>query len=70
MDRKTRERIRAATEDSAITKTGFVELLNQFEAKCDKSDTTLSESLRQQLQTPIEAIFDSITDALLTTARD
>ncbi|NNL64437.1 MAG: EAL domain-containing protein, partial [Woeseiaceae bacterium] len=42
----------------------------QFEAKCDKSDTTLSESLRQQLQTPIEAIFDSITDALLTTARD
>jgi diguanylate cyclase (GGDEF)-like protein/PAS domain S-box-containing protein len=71
MDRDLRERIKTATEDSGITKPDFIELLRLIDAHYDRMEATITQSLEAQslhaqTQTPIEAIFDSVTDALLT----
>jgi PAS domain S-box-containing protein len=70
MQRDLREKIRAATEESGITKPDFVALLKLIDQHYDKMEATITQSLQTQTQTPIEAIFDSITDACLSVAVD
>jgi diguanylate cyclase (GGDEF)-like protein/PAS domain S-box-containing protein len=75
-----RNRIRAATEASGISKPDFVELLQLIDQHYDKMEATITESLQtqslrsQSLQTethtPIEAIFDSVRQALLSVGTD
>ena len=75
-----RDRIRAATEASGISKPDFVELLKLIDQHYDKMEATISESLQMQslrtqalqtqTHTPIEAIFDSVTQALLSVGTD
>lgn len=74
MQKDLRERIKAATEDSGITKPDFVELLSLIDQHYDKMEATITQSLVQSFGTttdasisaPIEAIFDSVTEALLS----
>ena len=65
-----RDKIRAATEESGITKPDFVALLRLIDQHYDKMEATITQSLQTQTQTPIEAIFDSVTDALLSVGSD
>ena len=71
MHGELRDKIRAATEESGITKPDFVALLRLIDAHYDRMEATISQtlesqSLQTQTETPIEAIFDSITDAFLS----
>jgi diguanylate cyclase (GGDEF)-like protein/PAS domain S-box-containing protein len=66
MHRDLRDRIKAATEESGITKPDFVALLRLIDAHYDKMEATITQSLQTQTQTPVEVIFDSVTDALLS----
>jgi len=77
MHRELRQRIKEATEQSGINKLDFVALLKLIDQHYDKMEETitqtLSESLSQSLTTellttttPIEVIFDSVTDALMS----
>lgn len=66
-----REKIKAATEESGVTRPDFIELLQLIDAHYDKMEATITQSLEaqslhSQTQTPIEAIFDSVTDALMS----
>ena len=65
-----RDKIRAATEESGITKPDFIALLHLIDQHYDEMEATITESLQTQTQTPIEAIFDSVTDALLSVSGD
>ena len=65
-----REKIKAATEESGITKPDFIALLQLIDQHYDKMEATITQSLQTQTQTPIEAIFDSVTDALLSVGDD
>ncbi|MDJ0750635.1 MAG: EAL domain-containing protein [Woeseiaceae bacterium] len=70
-----RDKIRAATEESGITRPDFISLLKLIDQHYDKMEATITQSLeaqshQTQTQTPIEAIFDSVTDALLSVAAD
>ena len=65
-----REKIKAATEASGITKPDFVSLLKLIDAHYDKMEATITQSIQTETQTPIEAIFDSVTDALLSVGGD
>ena len=65
MERELREKIRAATEESGITKPDFIALLKLIDQQYDKMEATITQSIQAQTQAPLEAIFDSITDAFL-----
>ena len=65
-----REKIKAATEESGISKPDFLALLKLIDQHYDKMEATITQSLQTQTQTPIEAIFDSVTDALLSVGAD
>ena len=65
-----REKIKAATEESGITRPDFIALLQLIDQHYDKMEATITQSLQTQTQTPIEAIFDSVTDALLSVGGD
>jgi len=75
-----RNSIRAATEASGISKPDFVELLQLIDQHYDKMEATITESLQTQslrtqslqteVHTPIEAIFDSVRQALLSVGTD
>jgi diguanylate cyclase (GGDEF)-like protein/PAS domain S-box-containing protein len=64
MHKELREKIRRATEESGIEKPDFVELLHLIDQHYDKMEATITQSLTNT--TPMEAIFDSVTDALFT----
>jgi len=71
MQSDLREKIKAATEESGVTRPDFVQLLKLIDAHYDKMEATITQSveaqsLHTQTQTPIEAIFDSVTDALMS----
>jgi len=78
MQKDLRDRIRAATEASGITKPDFVELLSLIDQHYDKMEATITQSVRTATQAdfaadtaaPIEAIFDSVTEALLSVGAD
>ena len=64
-----RDKIKAATEESGISKPDFLALLKLIDQHYDKMEATITQSLESQslqTQTPIEAIFDSVTDALMS----
>jgi diguanylate cyclase (GGDEF)-like protein/PAS domain S-box-containing protein len=64
MHKDLRDRIKKATEESGIEKPDFLELLHLIDEHYDKMEATITQSLTNT--TPIEAIFDSVTEALLT----
>jgi len=73
MRKGLREKIRAATEQSDITKPDFVELLKLIDEHYDKMEATITQSIQTRTlhdNTPIEAIFDSVTEALLSVSVD
>ena len=68
------DKIRAATDASGITKPAFIELLSLVDQHYDKMEATITQSLktanRAEATAPIEAIFDSVTESLLTVSAD
>lgn len=74
MQKELREKIRAATEDSGITKPGFVELLALIDQHYDKMEATITQTVQTASHSvtaaPIEAIFDSVTEALFSVGAD
>jgi diguanylate cyclase (GGDEF)-like protein/PAS domain S-box-containing protein len=64
MHKELREKIRLASEQSGIEKPDFLELLQLIDQHYDKMEATITQSLTNT--TPIEAIFDSVTEALLS----
>ena len=70
MQKDLRDKIRAATEASGITKPNFVELLSLIDQHYDKMEATITQSVQVATHAdtvaPIEAIFDSVTEALFS----
>ena len=68
MHRELKEQIREVRSRSSNKSLDFTSLLELIDQHYDKMEATLSESLAQSLTTitPIEIIFDSVTDALLS----
>ncbi len=69
MDKDLRDKIREATEGSDAAGGDFIELLRLVDAHYDRMEATISETLSARsltATTPIEVIFDSVTDALLS----
>ena len=64
MDRDLRDKIRQATESSGIEKSDFIELLRLVDQHYDRMEATITQSLTAT--TPIESIFDSVTEALMS----
>jgi len=69
-----RKQIRDATEKSGIDKLDFIELLKLIDRHYDKMEATITESLTAKTltasSTPIEIIFDSVTEALLSVSEE
>ena len=70
MRRDLREKIRAATEESGVQRPDFIALLKLIDEHYDKMEATITQSFQTQTQTPVEAIFDSITDAFFSVGDD
>ena len=74
MHRDLRKQIKEATEKSGIEKLDFIELLKLIDQHYDKMEATITQSLSTQslsvTTTPIEVIFDSVTDALLSVSEE
>ena len=72
MHRELRQQIKDATERSGINKLDFIALLKLIDQHYDKMEATITQSLSLSLSqsltttTPIEVIFDSVTDALMS----
>ncbi|MGB5510495.1 MAG: PAS domain S-box protein, partial [Woeseiaceae bacterium] len=73
MQKEIRERIRAAKAACGAAEPEFADLLQQVEQDYDKLELTLTQTMHEQgLQdsNSIEAIFDSVTEALLSINAD
>ncbi len=73
MQQDLRDKIKAATEQSGISKPDFIELLKLIDQHYDKMEATITQSIQTrtfQDNTPIEAIFDSVTEALMSVGAD
>jgi PAS domain S-box-containing protein len=76
MHRELRQQIKDATERSGINKLDFIALLKLIDQHYDKMEATITESLSLSLSqsltttTPIEVIFDSVTDALMSVSAE
>ena len=76
MHQELRQRIKEATEKSGIDTLDFIALLKLIDEHYDKMEATITQSLTTQTltteslptptPTPIDLIFDSVTDALLS----
>ena len=64
MDDNLREKIRQAAQSSQGRQSTFIELLSMIDEHYDKMEATITQSM--SAATPIEAIFDSVTEALMT----
>jgi diguanylate cyclase (GGDEF)-like protein/PAS domain S-box-containing protein len=64
MDSKLREKIRKATEQTDVKKSDFINLLRLIDEHYDKMEATITQSL--SVNTPIDVIFDSVTEALIS----
>jgi len=64
MHKELRDKIKHATEASGIEKPDFLELLQLIDQHYDKMEATITQSLTNTA--PIEASFDSVTEALLS----
>lgn len=74
MHHDLRQQIRDATEKSGINKLDFVELLKLIDQHYDKMEATITQSLTSKTlttaTTPLEVIFDSVTEALLSVSEE
>ena len=74
MHHDLRQQIREATEKSGINRLDFIELLKLIDEHYDKMEATISQSLTSQIvdasTTPIEVIFDSVTEALMSVSEE
>jgi len=74
MHRELRQQIKDATEKSGINKLDFVELLKLIDQHYDQMEATITQSLTSKTlttaTTPIEVIFDSVTEALLSVSEE
>src|SRR5690606_29733929 len=68
MDRELRQKIKDAIERSGAHHRELLALLTSLEEHYDKTEATATHSLSQSLTsaTPVEAIFDSVTEGLLS----
>lgn len=68
MDQELRQQIKDVIERSGVHHREFINLLRRIEEQCEERDNTLVDSLSPggNAATPVEAIFDSVTDALLS----
>ena len=64
MHKDIRDKIKQVTESSGIRKPDFLELLQLIDQHYDKMEATITQSLTNT--TPLEAIFDSVTEGLLS----
>ena len=64
MDQDLRDKIKRATDSSGIEKSDFVALLRLVDKHYDKMEATITQSLTTT--TPVETIFDSVTEALMS----
>jgi diguanylate cyclase (GGDEF)-like protein/PAS domain S-box-containing protein len=74
MNRDLRRQIREATERSGINKLDFIDLLKLIDQHYERMEETITQSLTSQnlspSTTPIEVIFDSVTEALLSVSEE
>ena len=69
MDQDLRDKIRQATEQSGVERSDFLDLLRLVDAHYDRMEATISETLSARslaATTPIDVIFDSVTEALFS----
>ena len=64
MESKLRNKIRKASEQSDVQQSDFVELLRLIDEHYDKMEATITQSLTAD--TPIDAVFDSVSEALIS----
>ena len=74
MHKDLRDRIRVATKASGITKPDFIELLSLIDQHYDRMEATITQLVQTGTHAvtagPVEAIFDSVTEALLAVDSD
>jgi len=80
MDQDLRQQIKDATEESGVNQLDFIALLKLVDQHYDKMEATITQSLTssqslktpglQSSTTPIEVIFDSVTEALMSVSED
>ena len=80
MDQELIEQIKDATEKSGANQLDFIALLKLVDQHYDKMEATITQSLTtsqslkapgsQAANTPIEIIFDSVTEALMSVGED
>ena len=74
MHRDLRQQIKEVTEKSGINRLDFMALLKLLDEHYDKMEATITKSISAQTlsdtTTPIEVIFDSVTEALLSVSED
>ena len=75
MVRDLRKQIKEATEKSGISRLDFIQLLKLIDQHYDKMEATITQSLTSRTldtttTTPIEVIFDSVTEALLSVSEE
>ena len=70
MDKKLRDRIRQVTASDEARKADFIELLRLVDAHYDRIEATITQSVNTQAfattRTPVDAVFDSVTEALFS----
>ena len=64
MHKDIRDKIKQVTESSGAQEPDFLELLQLIDQHYDQMEATITQSLTST--TPLEAIFDSVTEALLS----
>jgi len=64
MDSKLREQIRKATEQADVKQSEFVQLLKRIDEHYDMMEATITQAL--SIDTPIDDIFDSVAEALIS----
>ena len=64
MDSILRDKIKKATEESGVRKSDFIELLGLIDDHYNKMEATLTQTL--SVNTPIDVVFDSVTEALMS----
>ena len=74
MQKDLRDKLKTATKASGLTKSDFIGLLSLIDQHYDKMEATITQSIRTRTLSdtaaPIEAIFDSVSEALLTVGTD
>lgn len=64
MDSKLREQIRKAAEQTDVKQSDFIRLLKLIDQHYDKMEATITQAL--SVDTPIDVIFDSVAEALIS----